>query len=77
MIHQKRILKLVEEEITLPDFFKENRDYKTIILDEIKRQMREQMTADKYEVAPGYMGVCEFEIPFSLVKDILKPQYQS
>ena len=103
--------------ITLPDFFKENSDYKTVISDEIKRQMREQMAADKdnvtyflddadvpdwkwtgitddanfyinkdgnlvfvfdkYEVAPGYMGVCEFEIPSSLVKDILKPQYQS
>ncbi len=32
---------------------------------------------DKYEVAPGYMGVCEFEIPSDVTKDILKDCYKS
>lgn len=26
---------------------------------------------DKYEVAPGYMGICEFTIPYDIIKDIL------
>lgn len=30
---------------------------------------------DKYEVAPGYMGVREFIIPSKSIKDIIKPEY--
>jgi len=30
---------------------------------------------DKYEVAPGYMGACEFEIPQKLIKDMVKTEY--
>lgn len=30
---------------------------------------------DKYEVAPGYMGACEFEIPRDLIKDMVKIEY--
>lgn len=103
------------ETITLPDICKENVDYKTILSDEIKTQMREQMKKDenciyflddtdmpafnwnglgdeanfyfnekgklvfvfdKYEVAPGYMGVCEFEISDDVVASILKEEYR-
>lgn len=30
---------------------------------------------DKYEVAPGYMGVCEFTIPAAVIQDSIKPEY--
>lgn len=30
---------------------------------------------DKYEVAPGYMGACEFTIPQKLIKDMVKTEY--
>lgn len=30
---------------------------------------------DKYEVAPGYMGVCEFTIPSTVINDSIKPEY--
>jgi len=32
---------------------------------------------DKYEVAPGYMGICEFTIPSNVIKDSIKPEYLS
>lgn len=102
--------------ITLSDLFVEGSDYKTIISENIKEQMREEMKEkdgeviyflddtefeewnfksitdeanfyfneennlvfvfDKYEVAPGYMGVCEFEIPAEITKTLLKECYQ-
>ena len=30
---------------------------------------------DKYEVAPGYMGVCEFVIPDNIIQDIANAEY--
>lgn len=30
---------------------------------------------DKYEVAPGYMSVCEFVIPEDTIRDIIKAEY--
>lgn len=30
---------------------------------------------DKYEVAPGYMGICEFTIPSDIIKDKMNPEY--
>lgn len=30
---------------------------------------------DKYEVAPGYMGACEFTIPQELIRDIVRTEY--
>lgn len=30
---------------------------------------------DKYEVAPGYMSVCEFAIPNDTIRDIIKSEY--
>ena len=27
---------------------------------------------DKYEVAPGYMGICEFEIPTEVIQDLVQ-----
>lgn len=30
---------------------------------------------DKYEVAPGYMGACEFTIPREVIEGIIKPEY--
>lgn len=97
--------------ITLKDIFKDNTHYRTTLTKEIKRQMREQMKADKqkiyfidmkdmnwqgvekdadfyingkgelvmlfdkYEVAPGYMGACQFTISQECIQDIVKPEY--
>lgn len=30
---------------------------------------------DKYEVAPGYMGICEFNIPLDIIEDSIKLEY--
>ncbi|MBU5444565.1 DUF3298 and DUF4163 domain-containing protein [Paenibacillus sp. MSJ-34] len=91
--------------ITLPSLFKDD-SYISLITENIKEQMREQMKADpekvywvegpmsfetiakdqsfyindqgklvisfdKYEVAPGYMGVLEFVIPTDAIADAL------
>ena len=100
--------------IQLKDIFKADADYLSVLTEEIKRQMRQQMAEDdqkiyfvdnedmpdvnwkgitedanfyinkegklvfafdKYEVAPGYMGACEFEIPQKLIKDMVKTEY--
>lgn len=99
--------------ITLADIFQKDTAYLSILTDEIKCQMRKQMTEDdtlayfiddeelpefnwqgltkdanfyiknskltvvfdKYEVAPGYMGVCEFVIPDNIIQDIAKAEY--
>lgn len=94
---------------TLKDLFQEGMDYKTVITEYIKEQMRREMREDemkaywvdseepemdwkgigdnanfyineqgklvfvfdKYEAAPGYMGVIEFEIPTDVISGIL------
>ncbi len=93
--------------LTLPSLFK-NDQYITVISENIKEQMLQQMNADsnkiywigkdelepftsiaadqqfyinkdhqlvisfnEYEVAPGYMGAVEFEIPTEVIKDLL------
>lgn len=87
--------------ITLPSLFKDD-SYISLISENIKAQMTEQMKADpdkiywdeidnidknqsfyinnegklvisfnKYEVAPGYMGVVEFIIPTDVIADVL------
>lgn len=94
--------------INLQDLFHDQADYKTIISDNIKEQMRQRMEKDKsltywlnsdvpkwdfqnvtedttfyinkegklvivfdeYEVAPGFMGLQEFEIPQETIQDI-------
>ncbi|HBI62863.1 MAG TPA: DUF3298 domain-containing protein [Lachnospiraceae bacterium] len=100
--------------IQLKDIFKADADYLSVLTEEVKRQMRQQMAEDdqkiyfvdnedmpdvnwkgitedanfyinkegklvfafdKYEVAPGYMGTCEFEIPQKLIKDMVKAEY--
>lgn len=100
--------------IQLKDIFKADADYLSVLTEEVKRQMRQQMAEDdqkiyfvdnedmpdvnwkgitedanfyinkegklvfafdKYEVAPGYMGACEFEIPQKLIKDMVKTEY--
>lgn len=100
--------------IQLKDIFKADADYLSVLTEEVKRQMRQQMAEDdqkiyfvdnedmpdvnwkgitedanfyinkegklvfafdKYEVAPGYMGACEFEIPQKLIKDMVKAEY--
>lgn len=100
--------------VTLPEIFKDSVDFKIVISEEIKRQMREEMASDdtksyfldkedapglnwggiaddanfyfnekgeltfifdKYEVAPGYMGVCEFVIPDEVADKILLEYY--
>lgn len=100
--------------IQLKDIFKADADYLSVLTEEIKRQMRQQMAEDdqktyflddedmpalnwegitedanfyinkegklvfafdKYEVAPGCMGACEFEIPQKLIKDMVKTEY--
>ena len=97
--------------IVLKDIFKDNTDYHAVLTKEIKRQMREQMKADKqkmyfidmkdtnwqgvekdadfyingkgelvmlfdkYEVAPGYMGACQFCIPQERIQNIIKKEY--
>lgn len=99
--------------ISLKDLFKEGSDYITVLSDNIKEQMHDQMEADenisyfyetdmpdlnfteisedenfyiseagtltlvfdKYEIAPGYMGSVEFEIPTSSISDIIKDGY--
>ena len=97
--------------ITLKDLFKDDTDYITVISDNIKKQMKEQMEADelityfledeensewnfkeikgdqnfyfnksgeivivfdKYEVAPGFMGIVEFKIPQEVTASIMK-----
>lgn len=99
--------------ITLKDLFREGSDYKKVISDNIKEQMRAQMKADesvayfldddepewdfkeitdkanfyvnkdgeltfvfdKYEVAPGYMGLVEFAIPKETLSGIARSGY--
>lgn len=97
--------------ITLKDIFKDHVEYRKVLTDEMKRQMRQEMKSDKektyfidmkdmnwsgvkknedfyinskgelvllfdkYEVAPGYMGPCEFVIPQECIQDIEKPEY--
>ena len=99
--------------ITLKDLFRDGSDYKKVISDNIKEQMRAQMKADesvtyflddddpesdfkeitdkanfyinpngeltfvfdKYEVAPGYMGLVEFSIPDETLSGIALPGY--
>lgn len=101
------------KKIALKDLFREGSDYKKVISDSIKEQMRKQMKADetlsyfldddqpewdfkeikadadfyvsekgkltivfdKYEVAPGYMGMVEFSIPNDKISDIVIPEY--
>ena len=33
------------------------------------------MLFDKYEVAPGYMGACQFCIPQERIQNIIKKEY--
>lgn len=100
--------------VTLPEIFKKDSNFRTVISEEIMKQMREAMDADdtksyfldkedlpklnwegiaddtnfyfneegkltfifdKYEVAPGYMGVCEFVIPKEVTDSILLEYY--
>lgn len=109
------INKKTGEMVTLSEIFKDDVDFKTVISEEIMRQMREETAAtdgqksyfldnedtpqlnwtgiaddanfyfnedgkltfifDKYEVAPGYMGVCEFVIPSKVTDSILLEYY--
>lgn len=97
--------------LELSDFFQDGADYVTVLSQNIKKQMQEQMKEDdaksyflsedendpenfqeikkdqtfyvdekgklnilfdKYEVAPGYMGECVFQIEPSAIQDIVK-----
>ncbi len=56
------------KKIALKDLFREGSDYKKVISDSIK-------VFNKYEVAPGYMGMVEFSIPNDKISDIVIPEY--
>lgn len=101
--------------IILKDLFREDANFKKIISDNIKEQMKKRMEEDEnltywidsevpewdfksinddttfyinekgklvivfdeYEVAPGFMGVQEFEIPTEIIKDFAKDGFIS
>lgn len=103
------------EVIILKDLFREDANFKKIISDNIKVQMKKRMEEDEnltywidsevpewdfksinddttfyinekgklvivfdeYEVAPGFMGVQEFEIPTEIIKDFAKDGFIS
>lgn len=103
------------EVIILKDLFREDANFKKIISDNIKEQMKKRMEEDEnltywidsevpewdfksinddttfyinekgklvivfdeYEVAPGFMGVQEFEIPTEIIKDFAKDGFIS
>jgi len=103
------------EVIILKDLFREDANFKKIISDNIKEQMKKRMEEDEnltywidsevpewdfksinddttfyinekgklvivfdeYEIAPGFMGVQEFEIPTEIIKDFAKDGFIS
>lgn len=52
----------------MPDTFEKIREDQSFYITADNKLV---ISFDKYEVAPGYMGVVEFEIPTEIIKDIL------
>ena len=62
----------VDEDIVY--FFSEDGGFEKIIPDQnfyITSDHKLVISFDKYEAAPGYMGILTFEIPTDVVKDLL------